>query len=561
MKFFRLILEVFRSYDYRDALLTAFAVAIFLLMIVKMMIFPYGFFGFGQPNVYTEGIVSNSGIQNVNPLFVDYNEADREVGSLVFSGLMKYDPDKKAMVDDMAVLSISEDKREYTFKFRDGIKWHDGESVTADDAYFTFHDVIGDLGFQNEILKTNFAGVGIDLIDDMTIKFTLEKPNTFFVTNFTVGLVPRHILGDMDFADILQSDFNKNPVGTGPYMFTDPVEAFADGRMQVTLERNPNYYGEISKIEFMRFISYPSMEELVAELSSVNGVPRVTGDYILDFKNNKRFELLPYELPQYTAVFMNMESNILKDNKEVRLALQKAIDKEKLLEGFIDKMPIDTPLMELEQEEWVYQSSIEQAQGALKDADFEYQKEDAEKVGIRYDEDDVALELNFIARAYDEGTPQFEEAKKVVSFLTESWESIGVAVKLEFLDVETFHERVASRSYDLLFVGQSLGYNLDTYSYWHSTQANPLGQNFSNYKSFRVDKIIETIRTVFDNAGREDDLVELAERIKEDIPAIFLYRPVYYYASDGKVEGVSMDGVAFSADRLARISKWKFADK
>jgi len=561
MTFFHLILEVFKSYDYRDKLIAAFAVALLLLMIVKMMLFPYGFFGFGQPNVYTEGLVSQSGIQNVNPLFVDYNEADREVSSLVFSGLMKFDPDKQAIVDDMATLSISEDKKNYTFTVRDGIRWHDGEAVTAKDAYFTFHDVIGDLGFQNEILKTNFAGVKVDLIDDMTIRFTLEKPNTFFVTNFTVGLLPQHILGSIDPATILQNGFNKKPIGTGPYMVVDPVKSFSDGSMQITLERYSAYYGEVSEIEFMKFISYPSMNALVEELSSVNSVTKIAGEYVSNFASNGRFTLLPYELPQYTAVFMNMESSILKDNQNVRLALQKAVDKQKLLESFLDKVPIDTPLMELDQSDWVYQPNVEQAQGALKEAGYLYKRSDKDQTGIRYDDDGNPLELNFIVRAYNDGTPQYEEVTKVIGFLTDAWRGIGVGLKLEFLDADAFHERVASRSYDLLFVGQSLGYNLDTYSYWHSTQANPLGQNFSNYKSFRVDKLIESIRMMFDDSEREEDLKELAVKIKEDIPAIFLYRPVYYYATDCKVEGISMKGVDFPSDRLARIAKWKFANK
>jgi len=107
MKFLGLFIKVLRSYSYADALISVFAIVAILAMIVKMMLFPYGFFHFGEPNIYTEGIVSRNGIQNINSLFVDYNDADREVCALVFSGLMKYDPDKKAVVDDMAVLSIN----------------------------------------------------------------------------------------------------------------------------------------------------------------------------------------------------------------------------------------------------------------------------------------------------------------------------------------------------------------------------------------------------------------------------------------------------------------------
>jgi len=557
MNFFHKVVSVVRAYDYRDKVISVAAVAIFSLMLVKMIIFPYGMLGLGETKVYTEGIVSKNGIQNINPLFVDYNEADREVSRLVFAGLMKYDSESKAVVDDMGMLSISEDKTEYVFKMRDGLKWHDGKPVTAEDVYFTFHDVILDPSFPNEILKMNFSGVNVELVDEKTVKFQIEKPNIFFVANFVIGILPKHILSGVDPADLLQNEFNKKPVGAGSYMVNESLETFPNGRTQITLERSPYYYGDASDIEFMRFIAYPSMEDLIDEVDSVNGVVKVSGKYISDFQNNDRFELISYELPQYTAVFMNMESKIL-DDKNVRLALMKSVDKDTLLADSTDKIRVDTPLMELSQEDWYYKYSLDEANGALKDAGYEYREEDIEKAGIRYNDDEDALELNFIARLYDEGTYQEEETKKVVEFLNSVWESIGFSIQVEFLPEEDFKSRVMSRKYDLLFVGQALGYNLDTYSYWHSTQSTPVGQNLSNYKSFQVDSLIEDIRYVFNLDKRKSNLKELAKNIKEDVPAIFLYRPVYYYATDGRVTGVSMKDVVFSSDRFAGISKWKF---
>lgn len=558
MSFFGKIIPVIRTYDYRDKVISALAFAIFLLMIVKMIVFPYGLFGFGNANIYTEGLVSKNGIQNLNPLFVDYNEADREVSSLIFSGLMKYDPDKKAIIEDMGRLSIDESKTEYTFKVREGLKWHDGEPLTAEDVYFTFHTVVMDPAFQNEILKTNFAGVEMELVDTETVKFKLEKPNVFFISNFTVGILPKHLLEGVEAVDLLQNEFNKKPIGSGPFMVTEPVESFSDGRTQITLTQNPYYYGEPVKIEMMRFIAYPIMEDLIEHVDSVNGVPKVSGNYILNFLNNERFELIPYELPQYTAVFMNMESAILKDNQRVRLALQKAVDKDALIGDDVDKIKVDTPLMELNQEDWVYQPSIEQANGALKDAGYTYHPEDVDHAGIRYNESEEALQLRFIARLYDEGTYQYEETKKLVGFLQNAWESIGVGIQVEFLPPDEFKEQIMSRNYDLLLVGQILGYNLDTYSYWHSTQAGPMGQNLSNYKSFQVDSLIEDIRSTFDTEEKESKLAELAKKIKEDVPAVFLYRPVYYYAVDGKLTGVNMDEVVFSSDRFSRMASWVF---
>ncbi|MEK7673400.1 MAG: ABC transporter substrate-binding protein [Patescibacteria group bacterium] len=557
-KFFSNILKVFKTYTYRDKLVSIFAVAVFLAMIVKMIVFPYGIFGFGDTSIYTEGLVSKNGIQNLNPLFVDYNEADREVSRLVFSGLMKYDPIKKAIVDDMAALSVNEDKTEYTFKLRNGLKWHDGKAVTIDDVYFTYHDLIMSEAFANEILKTNFAGVKIQKINANTIKFTLEKPNVFFISNFITGILPQHILDGVDPSEILQNEFNRNPIGTGPYMVVDPVEILKN-RSQITLTRNPNYYEKLSEIEFMRFIVYPSMQDLLNEVNAVNGVVKVSGENLLDFVNNDRFELIPYKLPQYTAVFMNMDSKILKDNKKVRSALQKAVDKKAFIGDSLDKIRIDTPLLQLDDKEALYKPNVEEAQGALKDAGYSYHTDDTEKKGIRYNSAEEALELNMIVRLYEEGSYQSEEIKKLVKYLEDSWEKIGFSVQVEFLSLEDFNARIASRKYDLLLVGQNLGYNLDIYSYWHSTQANPLGQNLSNYKSFQVDSLIEDIRSIFDAQKRDERLKEFDRVVSEDIPAVFLYTPVYYYASDGKLTGLDMDNLVFPTDRFAEIGDWKFS--
>lgn len=557
MKTFGFFIKVLKSYDYADRLISVFAFVAILAMFVKMMIFPYGVLSLGEPNMYTEGIVSRNGIQNINPLFVDYNDADREISALVFSGLMKYDPEKKAIVDDMAALSVNEDKTEYTLTLREGLRWHDGKPVTMDDVYFTFHDIVMDPSFKNGILKINFSGVKIEQVDERVIRFTLEKPNVFFITNLTVGILPKHILVGVDPYDLFQSPFNKFPVGTGPYMITNSVKAFPDGRMQVVLNRNPYYYGEPSEIEKIRLVTYPTMDDLLEEVNVVNGVVKVSGKYILDFENNDRFKLIPYELFQYTAVFMNMESTLLKD-KDVRLAMSKLVDKDALLKNSADKIRVDTPLMSLNQNDWEYEADREEAIKILEEDGFKYGVDDVEHLGIRYGKDERALELDLIARYYEEGSAQFEDIKNTIDFLEKSWESAGFGIKVELLSLEDFNRRVMSRDYDLLLVGQNLGYNLDTYSYWHSTQAGPTGQNFSNYKSFQADTLIETIRATFDENEKNEKLKSLAEQIKKDVPAVFLYRPKYFYAIDGKISGLSMDNVVFPSDRYVRLPFWKF---
>ena len=555
-KIFRKLGKVFRGYTDLDRAISFACIGIVLLMLLKMIIFPYGLFNFGKVDIYTEGFVGPNGFQNLNPLFVDYNNLDREVGALVFSGLMKYDTVSGAVIEDMAELTISEDKMEYTFVLRDGVKWHDGEDLTAEDVYFTFAEVVQDPTFANEILKTNFDGVTIEQIDEKTIKFKMEKPNVFFITSLTAGILPKHILGDVPVMDLLQHSFNKMPVGSGPYEVTEPIQEFKDGRMQVTLSVNKYYYGVNPKLNKFRFIAYSTEEQLLEKIHVVNGVVKVSGKYADQIREMGDLVLIPYELPQYMAVFINMDSPKVEE-RMVRVALQKAIDKTELLDKLADKVPIDTPLLQLNQEEWIYQSSMGNAEGAMFESGYTY--DNVEKTGYRTDDEGNTLNLKLITRAFPEGSQQAEETELVVSFLEEKWEEVGMEIDVELLPVDKLNERIMDRNYDLLFIGQTLGYNLDTYSYWHSTQVGANGLNLSNYKSFNVDSLIEDVRFVFDQEKREEKLKSIAEAIAEDIPAVFLYKPIYYYASDEKVEGINMDGVAFSSDRFSNIEQWVFS--
>ena len=543
--------DVFHAYTYRDKFWTTVSLVVIILMLIKLILFPGGIGIFGSAKaLYTEGLVSKNGIQNLNPLFVEYNEADRDISSLIFSGLMKYDPKTKQIVDDMATLTVNEDKTEYNLQIKDTITWHDGEEFNSDDVKFTIQDTILAPYFPNEILKANFQGVKLEIIDDKNIKFTLEKPNVFFINNLTVGMLPEHLLKDVEPDELLQAEFNSDPIGTGPYKISEPVKKFLDGRWQITLKRYDNYYAAQPEIQLMRFTVYQEMSYLLEDTGSMNGVVKITGENLLDFKEQERFNLIPYQQPQYMGIFMNTDSSILKDNKNVRLGLQKAIDKEELIEGREDLSIIDTPLLELNQEDWIYQANLEQANGALKEGGYSYAEEDTEKTGIRYNDNGDALELRLIVRAYQEGSEQMEQIYQMIDYLTKRWAQIGVAIDVEYLNLSDFNTAVSTRQYDLLFIGHNLGYNLDTYSYWHSAQANPRGQNFSNYGSFQVDTLIENIRSTFDQEKKSDLLKQLAEQIKTDVPAIFLFRPIYYYASDSQIEGLSMENLVFPSDRF-----------
>lgn len=500
---------------------------------------------------YTEGLI-NERPTLLNPVYSDFAEADREISGLVFSGLTKYDTELATFVEDMAKLSISEDRMTYSFKIKDGIKWHDGQDLTADDVFFTFNEVIQNPNFQNPVLKANFSGVEINKVDDKTVSFKLSKPNSFFITNMNVGILPKHLLGEVTVADLPQNSFNLSPIGTGPYKMDMPIETINDGRQRVSLVINDDYYGEKPSIKNVRFHIYPSTDMMLKEQSTLNILSKVPKDIFSGIEETGRFEFLNYELPQYTAVFMNMDSETLKKDK-VRVALQKAIDKNALLALLPNKTAVDTPLMELNQSEWLNKPNIEEANGALFDSGYKLEADNENP--YRKNADGEILKLTLLVRN-NEDVFAAEETGIIVNFLVSAWKNVGVEVEAQFENPDIFATRVASREYDLLLTGESLGYNLDTYAYWHSSQAGGNGLNLSNYKSFVADSLIERMRNTFDNDEKQEYAEDLAEEISKDVPAVFLFRPSYVFANDAKVKKISLKNLVYPSDRFDNITEW-----
>lgn len=511
---------------------------------------------FADSGVYTEGVVTARPVL-VNPLYTDFSQANRDVSVLVFSGLLKYDPMVQGFVDDLASLKISEDKKEYLFTLRDNAFWHDGKPVTIDDVMFTF-SLIQDEQFQNPLLKANFQGVKIEKIDDKSMKFVLNRPNSFFITNLNVGILPKHILEHVPVADLITSKFNLEAIGSGQYKLAGPVEISNDGRQKVTLTQFEDYYGVKAKIKQIRIKVYPDEAALKHDKASLNIVPRIVGS-LNELVYDNRFKTESYTLPQYNAVFFNTESALLKSSK-VRIALVKLVNKDELLKQMENKIRVDTPLMELDQKDWLNTYDLNEANGALFDAGYKFKKDDkgniVEGETYRRGVDGKEMELTLIVRQYEAGTAQEIEISKTSQFLVEAWKKGGVKVNVQALPEAEYLDAIKQKNYDMILAGQSMGYNLDTYPFWHSSQIKEDGLNLSKFSSFAADQQIEKIRTTFDKDEKEDRQKKLAEIISKEVPALFLYRPSYVFLTDGKVKNIKLDGLAYESDRFVNVASW-----
>ena len=543
-----LFFRTLRSFTRKEKVLGLFLLTTFTLSLFSVLFFNQDF-ALTSNRSYSEGLVGE--ITHLSPVFTEFSEADADVSSLIFSGLVKYNPETETFEEDIATHTLSDDQLTYTFTLKNNVFWHDGEEVTADDIYYTFATVLQSPDFKNPILRSNFDGVKIEITNSRTVTFTLSSPNSFFFTTMTVGLLPYHVLKEVPVAELDTADFNQLPIGTGPYQVLSPYEINNDGSTSVTLTVFPQYYGAVSSIEKLRFVAYPTMDQLVEHRSVWSGAARIRQSQ-LDEMDLTDLVTYQYELPQYTALFLNTDSPYLTKNKE-RLGVSKAIDKDAILAAINYRVRIDTPLLELNQEEWLYSSDLTEAQGALYDAGWSL----TEGETYRSNEDGETLSLRLLRRDFAGENSQQEEVGQVTTdLLVEQLKAVGVEVTVETYNADELQEKIKTRDYDLLLYVQSLGYSLDTFAYWHSSQASETGLNLSNYQNPEADFLIESIRGTFDPTEKQSLLQDLAETITADVPAVFLYTPSYYYIADTKLTGINFKTLLLPKDRFANIASW-----
>jgi peptide/nickel transport system substrate-binding protein len=147
---------------------------------------------------------------------------------LIQSRLFKRDHDMKLENDLGTGYKVSDDEKTYTVSIRDGVKFHDGSNLTADDVVFTFDQATkvgkstADLTNLNETTATNST----------EIKFVLNKPDSTFLSKLTMqGIVPKASYNNETYAT--------HPIGSGPFKFVQ-----WDKGQQIMLERNDEYYGK-----------------------------------------------------------------------------------------------------------------------------------------------------------------------------------------------------------------------------------------------------------------------------------------------------------------------------
>ncbi len=341
--------------------------------------------------IYIEGVVGQP--QYINPIYSPANDIDRDLVQLIFSSLIEYDKGGN-LVPGLAqeMPEIKEEGKIFEINLKENLLWDDQKPLTADDVIFTIKTTQND---DRSPLRPAWIGVEVEKISDRAIRFKLKNPSASFVENLTLKIIPKHIWQDIPFANFKLATYNLKPIGSGPFKFE---EMQSEDRNEIRfikyirLLRNPNYFGNIPKIQEVKFIFFDTEEKLTKNLEIslfrkiLNFLHFSKKDEIKSFsmasiKNynaseNDRFFDKHINQPRYFAVFFNPEWSKALSQIEVRKALNHGTNKKEIIErvflgqGKTADSPILPDFYGLPNPTMIYEFDAEKAKDILNKAGF-----------------------------------------------------------------------------------------------------------------------------------------------------------------------------------------------
>jgi len=265
-------------------------------------------------------------------------------------------------------------------------------------------------------------------------------------------------------------------------------------------------------------------------------------------------------LPRIFAVFFNQNQAPAFTYLEVRKALARTVDRERIVSEVLSGygVPIygplpptlfDTSALSGDMATGTIDAAIGDAQALLEKNGWKPDPEDG-VLTKTVKKQPVRLEFSIAIP----NTPELQAAAKIIR---EDWERLGAKVSLNFFDTGDINQNVIRpRSYDALFFGEVVGRDLDLYAFWDSSQRNDPGLNIALYTNLKADKLLESARTTQSLPDRIAQYQAFAEQVNEDIPAAFVYSPKFIYVVPKDLKGLDISHVTIPSDRFLGVADW-----
>jgi len=561
-----------------------------------------------------EGILGT--VRFINPVLA-YSNVDKDLTNLIYAGLTKKDVNGNIIMNLAENISITPDGLHYQVKIKEKAIFHDGQPVTSEDIIYTIN-LIQDKSIDSP-LALNFEGVTINKINDKELIFNLKKPFIYFQENLNVGILPKHLWQNLTAVEFPFSDYNLKPIGAGPYQVSEIIKE-SNMVKEIQLNSFKKYVLNrpyINNLNIFIYINQKTLEEDFKE-GKINRISKLGNAEILNIKpayatssaasyggsrkatawQSKMLLIATSSLPNLYSLSLNPNKNILLADKNLRLALAAAINKNEIIQNiFQEKAEIANSNLVLS----LNQNKINQTQIGDQNSELaglelakkylaKYLQNKSKKTNIK--NTDLTKIINSgniksnnningsstensvnpvptsiisnsatssVLGTINISTVDTEELKLVAELIKNYWQTLGFNVNIKVYELSDLSANVIkNRDFEILLFGAKIEKDTDLFAYWSSTQRNYPGLNITSYVSKNLDKNLEIIRNSQNPEERKIASQNIDNELQDEMPAIPLYTKIftYYINNQEKSSAVIPKFMNSSEVRFENVENW-----
>ncbi len=441
---------------------------------------------------------------------------DEIVYANVFEGLTRIDSSGQPQPGLAESWTVSEDGKEYTFKLRSGVKYHDGTDFNAEDVKFSLDRARAEdsTNAQKKLFQQITA---VDVVDPATVKVTLANPQGLFIYNMG--------LGDAVIVASESAATNKEkPIGTGPFKF----DSWTKGA-SIKLSKAEGYWGEPVALEKVEFRVIPDAAAAVPALlaGDVQAFPIIPAEALAQLRAEPKLKVVVGLTEGETILSLNNKKAPF-DKLEVRQAIASAVDRDAVNIAAVDGLgkpigshmsPANPDYVDLVN---TYPHSVEKAKEYLKAA---------------------GLENGFKATLKLPPTPYARQGGEVIAAQLRA-----VGIELEIIPVEWadwLGKVYTEKDFDATVISHTEANDIDIY-------ARP--GYYIGYENPEFNKLAEQLQIAGDAATRKEILAQMQTILAKDVPVTYLFELPKTGVWDAKLEGL-WENAPIQANDLTKV-RW-----
>jgi len=419
---------------------------------------------------------------------------------------------------------VSEDGLTYTFQLQEGVKFHDGTDFNAEAVIKNVNRWKGGKEEDFYYFNSMFKAEGEDIIKDVTaegdytVVFTLSRPQAPFLKNLAMSPFG---IGSPTAFEAAGDKFGDNPVGTGPFKFTEWKR-----NDSITIEKFEDYWQEgLPKLDKVIFRSIPDNSARLNELMAGNidladGINPSDGKTV---EGDSTLQLI--ERPSMNIGYLGLTNTRAPfDNKLVRQAVNYAIDKQAIVDAFFEgRAEVAANPMP---------PSISGYNDAISPYPYDPEKAKSLLAEAGYDGKEIELWAMPVPRPY------MPDGAKVAEVIQKNLEDVGIPSKIVTFEWATYLEKAKNGEADAFMLGWT-GDNgdADNFIYTLLDKDNILSNNYAYYTNEEVHGLLIQAQSETDENVRNELYKKAQEIIHEDAPWVPLAHSTPLLAAKAGVKG------------------------